>query len=359
MTRFHTSRIVWVAALTVATGVPVAAVAAAPAAAATTAYTVTGLGSLGLGSGPAGINATGEVTGSSTLTTLVPTPSCIPYGNHKPVCTEHPYHGFVWSNGTMTDLGTLGSGNFSAGTAINSSGEVVGWTDTNADTGQEAAVWNGQKWTPLGLPQGSVAAGINDSGQVAGSVSNVTTGSQPFLDSNGTVTDLPEPGFVATSNLGCQANAINNNAQIAGTCSGASYNRKTGVTTFRTDLVLWQNGTVTDLGTLSGVDNGATAINNNGQIIGYEIAETGVINGFLYSNGTMTSLGSFKPAAINDNGVMVGGQYIDSGGTITNLNTLIPAGSPTIQDANAINDNGQIAASTTGSTSGAVLLNPS
>jgi probable HAF family extracellular repeat protein len=353
MTRFPTSRIVWVAALAVAVGVPTAAAAAAPAAAATTAYTVTSLGTLGLSSSPSSINATGEVTGSSLLTTLVPTPSCIPYGNHKPVCTEHPYHGFVWSNGTLTDLGTLGSGNFSAGTAINSSGEVVGWTDTNADTGNEAAVWNGQKWTPLGLPQGSVVTGINDSGQIVGSVSNVTTGSQPFLDSNGTITYLPEPGFVASSNLGCDAEAVNNHAQIAGTCWG--YNSKTS--TIRGDLVLWQNGAVTDLGTF-GFEGSVAAINNNGQIIGHQTAITGVNQGFLDSNGTMTNLGSFLPAAINDNGVMVGGQYIDSGGTITNLNTLIPAGSPTILGANAININGQIAASTTGSTGQAVLLNP-
>ena len=211
MTRFHTSRIVWLAALTVAAGVPVAAVAA-PAAAATT-YTVTGLGSLGLGSGPSGINAVGEVTGSSALTTLVPTPTCHPYHNLKPVCTEHPYHAFVWSNGTMTDLGTLG-GNFSAGYAINLSGEVAGFADTS--TGQEASLWNGQKMTGLGVPLDSAANGINDSGQVVGDWETTSAGLQPFLDSNGTITDLPEPGFVATSNLGCAADAINNNAQIAG-----------------------------------------------------------------------------------------------------------------------------------------------
>ena len=262
MTRFHTSRIVSLAVLTAAAGLPAAAVAAAPAAAATT-YTITDLGSLGLGSTGNGINATGEVTGYSYLTTLVPTPRCVPYGNKKPVCTEHPYHAFVWSHGTMTDLGTLGSGNFSAGTAINLSGEVAGWSDTNADTGGEASVWNGQKGISLGLPQGSVAAGINDSGQVAGTVGNVTTGSQPFLDSNGTITDLPEPGFVATSNLGCQADAINNNAQIAGTCWG--YNSK--LSSVYAHLVLWQNGTVTDLGTLGGERSAAAAINDNGQIV--------------------------------------------------------------------------------------------
>jgi len=352
MTRFPTARIVWLAALTVAASLPVAAIAAAPAAAATT-YTVTGLGSLGLGSGPNGINATGEVTGNSSLTTLVPTPTCVPYHGHKPPCTEHPYHAFVWSNRTMTDLGTLG-GNFSAGTAINAAGEVAGWSDTSADTGQEAAVWNGNKWTALGVPQGSVATGINDSGQVVGSWSNVTTGSQPFLDSNGTITDLPEPGFVATSNLGCQADAVNNNAQIAGTCWG--YNSK--LSSIRADLVLWQNGTVTDLGTFS-FRGSVAAINNIGQIIGYGTAITGVSQGFLYSNGSMTNLGSFIPAAINDNGVMVGGPYIDSGGTVQNLNTLTPAGSPQIIYANGINDNGQIVASAIGSTSGAVRLNPS
>ena len=54
---------------------------------------------------------------------------------------------------------------------------------------------------------------------------------------------------------------------------------------------------------------------------------------------------------------MVGGPSIDTGGTVQNLNNLLPAGSPTIQDATAINDNGQVVASATGS--GAVLLTPS
>ena len=50
--------------------------------------------------------------------------------------------------------------------------------------------------------------------------------------------------------------------------------------------------------------------------------------------------------------MIVGGDQIDTGGTPQNLNTLVPAGSPTIQYATAINDNGQIVASP------AVLLTP-
>jgi hypothetical protein len=54
---------------------------------------------------------------------------------------------------------------------------------------------------------------------------------------------------------------------------------------------------------------------------------------------------------------MVGGPWIDSGGTVQNLNTLIPAGSGyQVQDATTINNNGQIVANTTNNH--ALLLTP-
>src|SRR5215472_10296576 len=54
------------------------------------------LGSLGFGGTVgSGINATGQVTGYSYLSTLVPTPECPPvYGNTKKTCVEHPWHAF-------------------------------------------------------------------------------------------------------------------------------------------------------------------------------------------------------------------------------------------------------------------------
>jgi hypothetical protein len=57
------------------------------------------------------------------------------------------------------------------------------------------------------------------------------------------------------------------------------------------------------------------SLNSNGQIAGSVNANGG--EGFLYSNGSLTSLGSFAAAAVYDNGVMVGGPSIDTGGTIT------------------------------------------
>jgi hypothetical protein len=43
----------------------------------------------------------------------------------------------------------------------------------------------------------------------------------------------------------------------------------------------------------------------------------------LYSNDTVANLGSFLPAAINDNNVMAGGPQLTPAGTVQNLNTLI------------------------------------
>ena len=248
----------------------------------------------------------------------------------------------------MTDLGTVGGGDFSVGSAVNRSGWVAGGSATN-NGGNAAFLWNGKKMIDLGQQaplngSDSGANGINDSGQVVGQYGTSST-QHAFLYSNGTMTGLPEPSF--TGGSGCVADAINNTGQIAGTCAD---------TTGATHLALWHNGTVTDLGTLSPPGSysytQAVSINNNGQIAG-TVFTGGTTEGFLYSNGTITNLGSFLPAAINDNGVMVGGDQIDTGSTLQNLNTLLPAGSPTIQDATAINNNGQIVASP------AVLLNPS
>jgi probable HAF family extracellular repeat protein len=355
MTRlFRTVRLVPLVVLALAVGLPAAS--AAPAAAATATYTITNLGSLGYGvTDGVAINNNGQVTGHSfngaTITLKTCCGGCYPGGPHNP-CKEHIYHAFLWTNGTMTDLGTLG-GNFSSGTAINLSGEVVGSAQTSTGL-SHAVLWNGGKITDLtttalsGL-SGSVA-GINDSGQIIGTGPDGSTGlSQLFLDSNGKITQLPLPSFASSSRAtGCSATAINNNGMVLGGCDDAS-----------SDLhgVVWQNGTPTDLGTLGGPQTEAAAINNNGQVTGFSQTSTDADHGFLWSNGKMTDLGlNFFPAAINDSGVIVGGDEIYSGGTLRNLNNLIPAGSPQITNAVAINDSGQIVAASGGL---ALLLTPS
>jgi probable HAF family extracellular repeat protein len=185
ITRFRAAHLACLAVLGLAAGVPAATAAAAPAAAATT-YTVTDPGSLGYGVSDANaINATGQVTGRSytgaTITLKTCCGGCYPGGPHNP-CKEHIYHAFVWSNGTMTDLGTLGS-NFSEGVAINRSGEVVGWAQTKAGS-SDSFLWNGKRMVDLG--SAFRAYGINDS-------CTSSTGSYPCVVSNGAITALPDP----------------------------------------------------------------------------------------------------------------------------------------------------------------------
>jgi probable HAF family extracellular repeat protein len=359
MSRLHLSRIAALAALAVGAGVPAAAVAAAPASAAATTYTITDLGSLGGGvTHGLAINASGQVTGDSVTSQLVQVP-CPPqkYGQPKK-CFTHPDDAFVWSNGTMTDLGTLG-GNYSQGVAINGSGEVVGGSATKSSGPDEPFLWNGHSMKALSAP--AEVYGINDSGQIAGQCrDSMLLQGYACVVSNGTITALPE----SNPDIEClyintiipatipAAVALNNIGQVLGNC----FESAGGL------AVVWTNDTPTVLPTLGGVASSGTAISGNGQVVGTSETSTGAEDGFLWSNGKLTDLGSnFSPAAVNDSGVIVGGQFVYNG-TLQNLNNLIPAGSPyQIQSATGINDNGQIIANAEDTVTGqthALLLTP-
>jgi probable HAF family extracellular repeat protein len=337
ITRFGASNLAFAAVLALAAGVPAVVATAVPAAASTAAYAETIMGSLGGGFTDAtAINAGGQVTGYSNTDKEIQVP-CPPqkYGQPKK-CFEAVRHAFLFSTGTMTDLGTLG-GIGSEGLAINDSGEVVGFSQTKAGT-SDAFLWNGTRMTDLGPLSQFYPDGINDSGQIAGACGN---DSVPCLDSNGTFTALPNP-----PNLDCTgAIAINNNGQVLGACGDSSGN---------SHGVVWTNGTPTVLPTLGGPYFAPTAINNNGDVVGFGQTSTFAQHGFLYRNGTMTDLGNnIFLYAINDSDVMVGNDLIVSNGTVQDINNLIPAGSPGINYAVGINDNGQIIAKTNG-----ILLTP-
>lgn len=95
-----------------------AAAIAAPVLAGPPSYSPVPLGTLGgNGSYANGINASGEVTGFSSLTRATPT-------NPNPAAEWHAYR---YSAGVMHDLGTAG-GPFSTGTAINDAGEIAGFS---------------------------------------------------------------------------------------------------------------------------------------------------------------------------------------------------------------------------------------
>lgn len=340
------------------------------AAASTTTYTVTDLGTLGYtSSSGGGLNATGVVSGESTVSVTLPASECPPhYGVRKP-CTVHPENAFLHSSGVMTNLGTLG-GLASAATAINTTGTVVGSADL-ASGASHAFAESGGVMTDLGTLDGAAATSkalaINSTGEIAGwSTAPGGTGNVAFLYSNGSMTDLGtiDGGTASVANGINDAGAVIGNSDTDG---GDEHG------------FVYQNGTMTDLGTLGGANSSVDAINDNGVVTGSSQDASGASLPFVYSNGTMTSLGSYNtettPQAINDSGMIAGTTYgvnaagasfndafIYQNGTFQDLNNLIPAGSGwELTDAVAVNDIGQILVDATSTTTGqdhALLLTP-
>ncbi len=111
-------------------------------------------GNLGSSASPTAVNETGQVVGHSYT------------GNVE-------LHAFSWTAGRgMVDLGTLG-GTQSTASAVNNTGQVVGWSTTAGDAVTHAFSWTAAGGM-VGLPElavgGSGAAGdVNNHGQVVGS----------------------------------------------------------------------------------------------------------------------------------------------------------------------------------------------
>lgn len=268
--------------------------------------------------------------------------------------TSEFVHGFLYDNGHMTDLGNLPSTTDpeSIATGINDSGQVVGESFDESGAPLAFLYGNGQmadlnSLVTSGSTLGTLeyANAINNNGQIIGELAPNVAGDQfAFLDSNGSVTELVDPFVNGGYSV---ADDINDSGQVVGFINTGT---TTPGTTF-SDAFLYSNGTMTNLGTLlSSTDSGvitseAIAINSSGEVVGDVFSDNEGSYAFLYSNGTMTNLGAGHAYAINDSGQVVGSDGLYSNGKWTDLNSLIPSGSNVyLGDAVGINDNGQIVA---------------
>jgi probable HAF family extracellular repeat protein len=296
-------------------------------------YTVTDLGTLhgGTVSGAKAVNATGEITGYA-------------YNSNDAGSDV-----FLYSGGTMTDMGTLG-GKWAVGNGVNGSGQVAGYS-TIASGGYHAFVSNGGKLTDLGdLGGGSaVAYAINDAGQVVGSAVTAQGSNHPFLYSSGKMTDLGTLGSPDGNNWWNTAQGVNKQGVVVGT----SYDAQGNFFGF-----MWRNGTMIKMGTLGGAWSQAYAVNNKNQVTGVAYTRNGSAHAFLATNGVLRDLGTISDPTsttwgfgLNDAGIVVGQStfqstyhaFVYSGGVMKDLNKLIPARSGwVLLTANDINNAGQI-----------------
>jgi probable HAF family extracellular repeat protein len=216
---------------------------------------------------------------------------------------------FVWHNGTLTELGPLPGGASSIAAGINDHGQVIGQAQNGAVdplTGwpeARAVLWNRSSVVDLGTLGGnqSNANAINDRGEVVGAALTATF--DPFAN-----VSLNPQGMGPCFNLCPQ-----------GTNFATSTIFFPAAT--ETHAFLWRHGSMHDLGTLGGPDSNAWINNERGEVAGWSFTSfvanpsTGVptVDPFFWSpeDGKMIDLGSFGGTfgyvvRLNDRGQVAG-----------------------------------------------------
>jgi probable HAF family extracellular repeat protein len=275
-------------------------------------------------------------------------------------------HAFLWQDGQIMDLGTIGGGTFAASAAygLNNRGHIVGQTTVSFSEPPHAFLYRDGVMNDLGTGFGrgsfSRAWDINQNGQIVGERSQTQLGVlRAFLYQSGTFVDLGTLGGHAPFGIDSIAYAINDRGQIVGTALPPEP---------PLHAFLWEEGVMQDLGTLGGNTEATQAfgINNSGAIVGVSQTSSEEMHAFLWRNGVMQDLGtlggdSSYAYGINRTGQIVGGSrtptspqfnaghaFIWERGRIIDLNevvTNLPA-DVVLEVARAINEEGSIVGTT-------------
>jgi probable HAF family extracellular repeat protein len=250
-------------------------------------------------------------------------------------------HGFIWSNGTMRDIGlppASGTGGVSVA-AINARGDLVG---ASIYPTLHAYQYRGGTWSDLGFD--GKPTGINDAGVIVGAMT-IGRARHAVVVKDAVIQDIDNSGGTDS-----QALAINNRGQVVGYFTGPDgFGR----------AFLWESGSMATLPLPSNSFAAAVAINDAGTILATTCEPFGSCSTYLVQSSMVHLIlaradqTSYIGHAINNRGEVVGsmslhnkpyGGFFYANGNLVDLDQLPAVRAAGFKELNpaAINDRGWI-----------------
>jgi 6-phosphogluconolactonase len=292
--------------------------------------------------------------GSSPTLTPIPGSPFTAVADPVSIALVRPRTRPIYSATEIPESGQFGTVSNITGSGINNKGQVSGTVAyiPAPEFFQQAFIYAGGTNTGIENSRSSASYGINNNGQVVGSMylTPPFSGEPPphafiYNSSNGS-TVTPDIANMARESVGL---AINSAGDITGylstgTCSPGSSDPAC-LAPFH--AFIYQGSGLVDIGTLGGIYSEGTGINDQNEIAGVSSVTGSTLNHlFLYAKGHMSDLGtvagqSIVNALINDRGEIVGSatgsNFIFRGHSFEKI-PLAPAG---------LNNRGHIAGSYT------------